>query len=109
MENEFFMKISLINPTGLFPNEIELLVLPADNVLFKQGNEGAHMYVLKSGHADIVKNSRVVEKAHVGSILGEMTLLDNMPHNVTMIAVTDCKQTGGHQPKMPRKADFTNT
>ena len=85
------MKIQIINPLQLLKDEETLISLPACNVLFKQGGQGAHMYVLKSGQADILKNDRVVEKAHVGSILGEMSMLEGAIRDVTVIATTDCK------------------
>jgi CRP-like cAMP-binding protein len=85
------MKIQPINPAHLFSYDEDLLSLPAGSILFKQGDQGAHMYVLKSGRADIVTNGRVTEKAMAGTILGEMTILANTPRSATVIATTDCK------------------
>jgi CRP-like cAMP-binding protein len=85
------MKIQPVNPAELFSHDEDFLLLPAGNILFKQGDQGAHMYVLKSGRADIITDGKVIEKAMAGTILGEMSLLANAPRYATVIATIDCK------------------
>lgn len=67
----------------------------AGDVLIKQGDSGAGLFVITNGH---VKVTRVVnpdkpeEELHVvgpGEVLGEMALLDDLPRSANVTAVDD--------------------
>ena len=80
-----------LNLADLFRHENEgLLSLRAGDALFKTGEAGDLMYVLKSGDIDIMVGDRVVETAGAGSLLGEMALIDKGPRSATAIARSDC-------------------
>src|SRR6266478_8179196 len=65
------------------------------SVLIEQGNTGAGLYVLTSGHVRITQANnpdRAEEEigtAGAGDVLGEMALLDDLPRSATVTAVDD--------------------
>ena len=76
--------------TQLVHQEKDLLRLTAGQPLFQVGDTADRMYVLMSGEAEVQVRGRVVEKATVGAILGEMSLIDRSPRSATVMARTDC-------------------
>ena len=81
-----------MNLAELFRHETEdLLSLPAGEALFKTGEPGTLMYVLKSGTMEIRVRGTLVETAEAGALLGEMALIDNGPRSADAIARTDCE------------------
>ena len=80
-----------MNPADLFREEPDPLNLPGGVTLFKEGEDGHHMYVLLEGTVDILVGDTVVEKAGPGALLGEMALVDNGPRTATVIARTPCR------------------
>lgn len=48
----------------------------ADDIVFNEGDSGRHMYIVRSGSVDIVKNGKVVETVGPNGIFGEMALID---------------------------------
>jgi CRP/FNR family transcriptional regulator, cyclic AMP receptor protein len=75
----------------LFRHETEgLLSLATGEALFRAGEPGDLMYVLKSGTMEISVRDTVVETAGPGALLGEMALIDSGPRAATAIARSDC-------------------
>lgn len=77
--------------TQFFCDEEEFLTLPASNVLFRQGDQGSYMYVVKYGNLDLRVDGKLVEIAEVGNPLGEESLVEHVPRMASVIATTDCK------------------
>jgi len=63
----------------------------AGDVIFRQGDRGEIMYVIKAGTLDLRINDRTVETLDANDIMGEMALLDNETRSATAVAVTDCQ------------------
>ncbi len=80
-----------MNLKELFRNETDLRALAAGQTLFKEGEPGNLMYVLMSGTAQISVNSKVVEFAEAGAIVGEMGMIDEGTRSATVVAKSDCK------------------
>lgn len=80
-----------MNLRELFRHETDLKVLAAGQTLFKEGEPGELMYVLMSGTAEISVNSKVVEFAEAGAIVGEMGMIDEGARSATVMAKSDCK------------------
>ena len=81
-----------MNLADLFRHEIDdLVLLPAGEALFKTGEPGTLMYVLKEGTVEIRVRGTVVETAEAGTLLGEMALIDSGPRSADVIAMSDCK------------------
>ena len=80
-----------MNLIELFRRETGLKELSAGQLLFKEGDAGDLMYVLMSGTAEISVNSKVVEFAQAGAIVGEMGMIDEGTRSATVVAKSDCK------------------
>lgn len=76
---------------SLFRNATDFESFPAGWVIFKFGEPGDMMYVVKEGEVDIIIRDRVVETLGPGAILGEMALIDSKPRSATAIAKSDCQ------------------
>ncbi len=81
-----------MNLADLFRHETEdLLSLPAGEALFRSGESGTIIYVLKSGTVRIWIRGTLVETAEAGALLGEMALIDSGPRSADAIALSDCE------------------
>ena len=67
----------------------------AGSTLFRQGDTGVGLYVITSGTVHITqaidpdKAEEDLGTAGSGSVLGDMSLLDDLPRSATVTAVTD--------------------
>jgi CRP/FNR family transcriptional regulator, cyclic AMP receptor protein len=61
------------------------------DVIFKEGDRGDQMYVVKAGNVELRVVGQTVETLESGDILGEMAMLDNEPRSATAVAATDCQ------------------
>ncbi len=81
-----------LNFATLFQHETDLLEVPAGQALFKEGDDmNDTMYVLITGTAEVLVNSKVVETAKAGALLGEMAMIDQGLRSATAVARTNCK------------------
>ena len=53
--------------------------IKAAQELFKKGEPGSHMYVVKSGEVQVVDGNHVFETVSPGGIVGEMSLISDEP------------------------------
>ncbi len=61
-------------------------------ILLAEGKRSGHLYVLIDGEAEVLKGQLQINVvAEPGAILGEMSLLLNIPHMATVRAVTPCR------------------
>jgi CRP/FNR family cyclic AMP-dependent transcriptional regulator len=69
--------------------------LTSGEVLFKEGDAGDEMYLIRSGKIKIVKdlegNKKTLAVIGEGEFFGEMALLDKSPRSAAAIAETDAK------------------
>ncbi len=70
--------------------QTDVMVLPAGQKLFSEGDAGDCLYVLMSGTADVTVRGKVVETATTGAILGELAIIDSSPRSASVIARDDC-------------------
>jgi serine/threonine-protein kinase len=86
---------------GLTPAEISDLLGSSEKCTFapgahivKEGNIGAHMYIILNGEARVLKSGREgeVELARLTAAdsFGEMALADNEARSASVVAETDC-------------------
>ncbi len=68
--------------------------IPANTVLFHEGDIGENMYIIQSGRVKISKRIRGVEKTLAtlakGEFLGEMAILNDKPRSATAETLDDC-------------------
>ncbi|MGP0090331.1 MAG: Crp/Fnr family transcriptional regulator [Xanthobacteraceae bacterium] len=74
---------------GLFSEESIAITFEAGRELFKKGDPGHDLYVVKSGEIQIVDGNHVLETVTAGGIIGEMALVDGGPRSATARAVTE--------------------
>ncbi|MCK4801520.1 MAG: CoA-binding protein [Anaerolineales bacterium] len=69
--------------------------IPADEILFTEGNTGDKAYVIMEGEIDILKESGgqmvLLATRKAGEVIGEMSLLDQAPRFASGRIRTDCK------------------
>ena len=60
-------------------------------VIFREGDKGDKMYVVRSGAIEILLHGKVIETVVQGGIFGEMALIDGSPRVATARAKTLCE------------------
>ncbi len=60
------------------------LVVPARQVLAREGEPGAECFIVVRGKINIRRNNRSIATKGAGEIVGEMALLDNQPRSATL-------------------------
>jgi CRP/FNR family cyclic AMP-dependent transcriptional regulator len=61
----------------------------AGEVIFREGERGEELFVIRSGQVQIRSGDRVVETIGEHSIFGEMALIDDGPRSATAVAASD--------------------
>ena len=77
--------------SGLFRHESNSISFHAGDVIFQEGQPAELMYVILEGSVDISAGGKLLDTADVGSIVGEMALIDHDVRSATVIAKTDCR------------------
>lgn len=62
----------------------DIVDLPPDRQIMKQGDRGAEMFVMVSGSARIERDGESLTECGVGDVLGEIALLDGGPRTATV-------------------------
>lgn len=75
----------------LFDQETNFKACAAGQTIFKEGDAGDFLYVLKEGSVDIIVHGKKVDTLSAGDIFGEMALLEERPRVATALAVTACQ------------------
>jgi CRP/FNR family transcriptional regulator, cyclic AMP receptor protein len=75
----------------LFENATDVRTYRAGQTIFQQGDQGAEMFVIRSGKVDITFNDKPLESLGQGNIFGEMALIDSAPRRATATATSDCE------------------
>ena len=63
---------------------------PPKQIIFQEGMPDDTMYIVVQGEVDIVINNLVFNTVQAGDIIGEMALIDKVPHSASAIARTRC-------------------
>ena len=75
----------------LFDDPIPTLSLRAGETLFKTGDPGDCMYLVKEGEVEIQIADRSIGVFGPGYIFGEMALISDEPRSATVQAHSDCR------------------
>ncbi len=79
------------NLIGLFRHASNIVTLESGEKIFETGQPGDNMYVIQEGEVEIIVHGKVIETATVGSIVGEMALIDDSPRSADAVAKTTCR------------------
>ena len=75
----------------LFRNVRNAVTFHAGDTIFYEGDAGEVAYVVLEGELEILLHGKHLDTATQGSIVGEMSLIDNEHRSGTVIAKTDVK------------------
>ena len=75
----------------LFRNIASTVDVAAGTVIFRQGDPGEEMFLIKEGVVEIRIAAGCLTKLEAGDFFGEMSLIGDEPRSATAVAVTDCK------------------
>jgi CRP-like cAMP-binding protein len=75
----------------LFHNASCFKAFPAGSVIFKEGELGDLMYVVKEGRVELRVRGNLLETVHEKGIFGELAIVDGKSRSASAIAQTDCK------------------
>jgi CRP-like cAMP-binding protein len=78
-----------LNFSVLTGNEVETRRIRAGGIIFREGEQAAELFVIKSGFVRIQIGNKTMAELASDSIFGEMALIDNEPRSATAIALTD--------------------
>ena len=65
-------------------------VLKAGTVIMDQGQTGREAYVILEGSATVKRNGKKIATVQAGSMVGELSLLDQGSRTATVVCDTDC-------------------
>jgi CRP/FNR family cyclic AMP-dependent transcriptional regulator len=68
----------------------ELVSFHAGDTVFREGEPGDLMYVVRDGEVELRVKGELVETLGAGGVLGEMALIEHAPRTATAMAKTDC-------------------
>ena len=75
----------------LISDEHDVEAYQAGAAVFREGEQGELMYVVRSGEIDISVQGVAVESVGRGRVFGEMALIDGAPRSATATARTDAE------------------
>ena len=71
--------------------EMSLAYVPANTIIFKQGDIGKYFYVIKNGEVMIDVNNKFSKTIVAGDSFGELALLHQSPRSATCKTLKDCQ------------------
>lgn len=74
---------------SLFLNAPDHRTVPAGEVIYREGDEGSHMYGIVAGSVELRKGDLVVASLGPDDVFGERALIDRLPRNVTAVATSE--------------------
>jgi CRP-like cAMP-binding protein len=77
---------------NLFKYVKDTVEFPEGHVIYKEGEINTGIaYVILEGEVEVTFEGKIIETTLAGGMLGELSLLDNLPHSSTCTAKTPVK------------------
>lgn len=80
-----------MNTLDFFSDDIDYKQYKAGEVIFKEGDPGDNMYIIKEGMVEVTAGGEKFIVSRPGDLFGEMALIDSNPRSATAVARTDSK------------------
>jgi cGMP-dependent protein kinase 1 len=68
---------------------MNLIEIPAGNTIFKQGDHGDSLFIVKEGQVDVIKDGTIIRTISKDDYFGERSIILNETRTATTIAKTD--------------------
>jgi CRP-like cAMP-binding protein len=75
----------------LFRNATNFRAYKSGDCIFREGDPGEEMFVIRSGAVNIRVGEKTIATLEQDEVFGEMALVDHQPRSATAIAATDCE------------------
>ncbi len=75
----------------LFRNAENFRAFKKGDYVFREGDPGQEMFVIRNGSVDILVGQKKVITLEQDEVFGEMALVDHQPRSATVIAASDCE------------------
>jgi len=75
----------------LFRNATNFRTFKTGDSIFREGESGEEMFVVRNGTVDIRVGDKTVATLGQDEIFGEMALIDRQSRSATVVAATDCE------------------
>ena len=79
------------NLKSLLANNLIQQQYPAGEVIFKQGEVGNSMFIIKDGIISCMKNGKLIRELKKGDNFGQKAILEETKRSLDIVAKTDCK------------------
>jgi len=76
---------------ALLKYDDHFITLHKGDAIFKEGELGNSMFVIRAGTVELQVCGRAVESLERGDFMGEMALVDSEPRSATALCLTDCQ------------------
>ncbi len=73
----------------LLGEQVPTLSFKAGDTIFREGDPGHELFVIKHGQVEVLTGNRLLETLGDNEIFGEMALIDDQPRSATVVAKTD--------------------
>ncbi|HXQ59564.1 MAG TPA: cyclic nucleotide-binding domain-containing protein [Acidimicrobiales bacterium] len=74
---------------GLFLNAPVHRTVAAGETIYREGDEGTHMFGVVAGAVELRKGAAVVASLGPNDVFGERALIDNLPRNLNAVATVE--------------------
>ncbi len=75
----------------LFRNAPNFRAYKSGDYIFREGEPGVEMFVIRLGKVDIRLGDKTVDTLEQDEVFGEMALVDRHPRSASAVAATDCE------------------
>ena len=75
----------------LIASLLDEITVPADQLIFEAGSDGDALFIIESGRVEIIRGGEHVAFLESGEVLGELSVMDNIPRSADAKAINHCQ------------------